>query len=727
VNRFIQYLREIDSLPHSLSLSAHHEHRIITNAGRLRYLSFRFASHHLSSCSPTLATIFDPPCDTCLHHRPRLSRLGAACQRGIAGAGRPRIELTGWRSPQGYLASRSRRPGLVAHYILAYLCLDLVCLCRIVLVIVVYSWEFQYNRVILPLLGEFVDSGYREPKDRLLYSLRSNARYQLVVLTSGIVGLIYISIQNGFEFTSIKALVMALAYVWGLILAIYLMGHGLVSIPRSFMRKANSADTLRRLQAHAPKVYDRLTDAITELEELEAQVLQLQRRKTGSARDFEDWIEELAEYSSLPESRPMALQSVINDSTRAVPAVITQRYMADLSRRLQRARHQKARFVEEWDRLVQSAADYQAIVNSSASKKLDFGRPGPDAAFPSPMGFLTPNFRYHVYVHLLPGTRLILAAVFAVASVCVVWSELIKTFAPRLSVISLSLVPHPEDAGQIGFGGQVVASFWLLYMCAAALKGVKDARVWGNRALVRRNTYGESACWYAGQVARLTVPLSYNFLTFLPEDVRLDTTFYRFLGKYIDLTPLGKGFDYFFPIFVLLPVCATVFNLYGRIQKVFGFGLVEEDDEDAENYPGGFGTGGWREGRELIERELSGLGSLGLRSRTHSPTPGNTSRRGAPTIWVPPVDRSSRTVRSGPASSQPVLDEGEEESFFQSLAHRVRNTIETTSTPQWLPGDLSGLRRPRWMAGDSNNDGGRAGGLFDRLFGGRPADGHVRL
>lgn len=282
----------------------------------------------------------------------------------------------------------------------------------------------------------------------------------------------------------------------------------------------------------------------------------------------------------------------------------------------------------------------------------------------------------------------------------------------------------------------MVASLWLLYMCAAALKGVNDAKVWGNRALVRRNTYGESACWYAGQIARLTVPLSYNFITFLPEDVRRETTFYRFLGRSIDLTPLGKGFDYFFPIFVLLPVGATLFNLYGRIQNVFGFGLVEEDDEDAENR--GFGTGGWREGRALIERELSGLGSLGLTSRTHDPVrngapgAGHAARRAAPTSRVPPAERFSRVTRPGratAASPQPVLDDEVEENFFQSFAHRVRNTIETASAPQWLQGNLSGLRRPRWMAGDSNEPGdrGQGSGLFARLFGGPSAEGQVRL
>ncbi len=62
---------------------------------------------------------------------------------------------------------------------------------------------------MLPLLGEYIDSGYRSPRDRFIYSLRSNGRYQLIVLGCGIGGLVYVFLQNGFEGTSVKALVMA--------------------------------------------------------------------------------------------------------------------------------------------------------------------------------------------------------------------------------------------------------------------------------------------------------------------------------------------------------------------------------------------------------------------------------------------------------------------------------------------------------------------------------------
>ncbi|KAL2866710.1 LMBR1 domain-containing protein [Aspergillus lucknowensis] len=594
------------------------------------------------------------------------------------------------------------------------------------------SWRIAYWLIfvltwaILPLLGEYIDSGYRDTRSRIQYSVRSNARYQLIVLGCATVGLIYISIQNGFEFSTIKALVMALAYVWGLVLAIYLMGHGLVSIPRTLFRNASASGRLRRLQAYAPLLHDRLMDATNDLESLEAQVAQLQLRKTGTARDFQDWIEELAETSTPPELRSGFLEP--NSSSGSIPAVITERYLADLTRRLQRARHRKARFVDEWDRLILTAADLQAIINSSASKKLEFSHHSQrsNSSF-TQLKLLPPYLRYQLYVNVYPNLRLVLGALFAAASVCVVWSELVKSIAPRLSVVTLSVVSYRKGPAPVGFGRQVIASMWLLYMCSAALVGVNDAKVWGNRALVRRNTYGESACWYAGLVARLTVPIAYNFLTFLPRDVQESTTFYRFLGQWIVLTPLGQGFDYFFPVFILVPIGATLFNLYSRVRNICGFGLLEEEDDDLENNPSGYGIGGWREGRELIERELNGLGSLGLSARNgRSPRPsanmdGSTQAFSSSRTPLSETTRPSRSTRGAVATSS-AIEEDVEENFFESFAHRVRNTIETASRPQWLQGDSFQL--PRWMSNDGSNDGNSG---LARWFGGRPANGGVRI
>lgn len=587
-------------------------------------------------------------------------------------------------------------------------------------------------RAILPLLGEYVDSGYRTPKDRITYSLRSNARYQLLMLSCAVVGLVYVLFQNGFKFSSLKSLIMALAYVWGLVLAIYLLGHGLVAIPRGLWRNADPANKLRRLQSRAPLIYDRLIDAKSSLEDIKAQATQLEKRKLSVPSDLQDWIEELAEIANIPSSQ-LPQPADANVSRPNCPAVITERYLADLTRNLNRARHKHARFTDAWSRLVQEAADYQAIIDSSASKQLEFSHRTSSSSLFFRRPLLTPYFRHILYFHLLPLLRMGCSVIFSLASVCVVWSELVKSFAPSISIVSLSVTHVYHGTPKVGFFGQVVASGWLLYMCAAAFAGVTDTKVWGNRALVPRNTYGESACWYAGLVARLTVPLSYNFLTLLSRDVQHKTTFYNFLGRYINLTPLGKGFDYFFPIFILVPVAATLFNMYGKVKNAFGFGLFEGDGSDAED-PSGIGIGTWREGRELINQELSGPGFLGLSSRTtgshdrfidSGAAPG--SRR-VPTLRVPTARTSSLPQYEHPIPNRAVndlaSDDEDDANPFQSFVHRVKNTFETTGKPKWLQRVDTDFRRPRWMRGDEDDDDavGRARGSgnssgLNRLFG----------
>ncbi len=516
------------------------------------------------------------------------------------------------------------------------------------------------------------------------------------------------------------------------------MGHGLVAVPRRLFRNANVAGRLKRIQSYAPKVHDRLSDATSELEELEVQLTQLRKRKNAVSRSHEEWIEDISDASSLPDFRVAATAARV--PVPPLPAVITDRYLAELTRKLVRARHKRIRFIEAWDRLIQEAVDTQAIIDAGASRKLDFGKASPHSSWLERSNFLTPYTRYLLYAKIVPAIRIIHGAVLSVASVCIVWSELVKYVAPKLSIISLTILSHSKaHANEVGFEGQVIASLWLLYMSMATLASFDDVKIWGNRALVRRNTYGESATWYSGQIAKLTVPLAYNFLTFFPRDVHRETSFYHFLGKLINLTPLGAGFDYFFPIFILIPVSATLFNLYGRVKNVFGFGILGDDDE---GNPSAFGTGGWREGKELIDRELEGASRLGLSGRLDGPSSPLASRTHSP-IREPQRDQTSSSQNPRPSvprqstfqqrQAQRLADattaaEEEDENFFQGFAHRVKNTIDSVERPDWL-NDLS--KRPKWMGGvEGNTEGsGRAesGRGMGRWFGGRPADGRVRL
>lgn len=608
-------------------------------------------------------------------------------------------------------------------------------------------------RFILPVLAEYSDAGYREPRDRLLYSLRANAQYQIIVLGSGTLGLIYVIYSYGFSLTSLKGLVMALAYCWGLVLAIYLMGHGLVAIPRKLIRNSSISGRLRRLQAHAPQLYEKMEDSQLFLEELEVQVSELSKRKTGSARNYQDWIEELAEMCNIPESRPASLLPAIETNSRILPTVITEKYLADLTRQLVRARHARSRYVDEWNYLLEEAARTQAILDSGPSKRLDFAGTavGGSSSWFGKLHLLTPYTRYLLHFHFMPAWRIFFGGFLALASVCIIWSELVKVALPRLSIIMWTVVHHwTGEKGQVGFAGQVISAFWITYMCAAALTSITEVKVWRGRALVRRNTGHEAAFWYASQVARLSVPLSYNFMTFLSPNIYIKTTFYKFLGQLIDLTPLGEWFDTLFPILVLIPVCATLFGLYGKVRRMFGFDMELVTDEPENER--GYGTGSWREGRDLIERELNGTSI----SRRETLSPRTVGARAAPVLSVPAARNEAgtrtpfatspslrdNTTRASAASgagaraqtSRAAIADStpEDDNFFSMMGHRFKNTIDTIDTPKWLQEIGDGIKKPKWMGGDddegaggsSSRQGGAGGSNINNWFGGQ---GRIRL
>ncbi|PHH61112.1 hypothetical protein CDD81_774 [Ophiocordyceps australis] len=584
--------------------------------------------------------------------------------------------------------------------------------------VVLVSWRITYwltfalTWFILPILAEYSDSGYRDPNEKLQYSLRQNAQFYAIVTAAGVVGLVYVSVVYRLTFESLKALIMALSYCWGLILAIYLMGHGLVSIPRRLIRSSSTSGSLRRLQSKAPIVHEQKDDANVALEEIEAQVAELSRRKIGSAADFQDWIEELQDMAEITRhQQPLTGFSMVSQD-RSVPTVITAKYLADVTRRLDRARHARSRYTDEWHSLVQEAADLQSILDSAASKKLVFGAASPHATMWHRVSILTPYTRYLCYYHVLPYLRLALGGLLAAASVCIIWSELIKSLLPKLSIIRLSVIHHwVGDKAQVGFAGQMISALWICYMCAAALISLTEVKVWRGRALVKRNTAYESAFWYATQVAKLCIPLSYNFLTFLSSEVYTKTTFYAFLGKHIDFTKLGRWFDDLFPVILMFPVLATLFGLYGRVKRIFVGMDMYEDAQDASCH----GSSSWREGQQLIERELGGDSLLRRRDEALARLASTGGGRAAPVLTMPsareaasaaPASSSAAATNKVPRTVQQTRaayrDEvPDDDSLLQILGHRVKNTLDTMEAPRWLV-DIGQTVKPKWMSGDGH-------------------------
>lgn len=535
-----------------------------------------------------------------------------------------------------------------------------------------------FFRVILPFLGEWFDSGHRSFRARAKDSIRSNAQYQFILFGSALIGLIYVYFQEGLDFNTLKTLAMALAYVWGLLLAIYLMGHGLVALPRNLFRSANYGTVIRRLELRAPRVWDEQSEALANVQIIEATVRKIGKRRNSIPPELREWVDEISDSVGDVEAGVPLMLASEQDTVSKIPVVITERYLADVTRRLNRARHRYARFSSEWARLLQSAADTQTIINSAASKKLEFTtRATMSTTPPLTYRFVTPRVRYHIYLHILPTLRRCLAAACAAASVSIITSELTKSFIPSFSIVSRTIFltrPSSSSPLAIGFGRQCTVAAWISYMCICAISTLSSMPTWRQRALVPRNTQGESAAWYSYQIARLTVPLAYNFLTFLPKSARQETIFYHLLGRWIDLTPLGKGFDYVFPVFILIPVCATVFNVYDRVGRMCGCTSTSSEGGDTDEV-GRDGSGAWAEGRQLIERELSTSDLYGLSASSPSSTTG--LRQGA----VGSGSGSDAGIGLGLRSTSPRGHQAFVDGSDFSSAARTLSTSSGTNSP----------------------------------------------
>lgn len=566
---------------------------------------------------------------------------------------------------------------------------------------------FVLTWAILPILQSFSDSGHRSTRARLIQSLHENARYQAIILTTGLVFLIYFISTSGLSFRSLYGLVIALAYCYSLALAIYLMGHGVVALPRKFFQDASVTSKLRSLQTKAVGIYDSLIDATAKLLEVQEEVGLLQHRKHTVAQEFKEWIDDLSDITALPEShlspRERTLLSQGIHSTNTVtppPPVITEEYLAKLTRRLKSAINKRTRYTSEWGSLLQNANDCQRILDSLPNRSLD---PFPRVAatgsrlssfIPENFTLLTPFTRYLLHVYIIPLFRRLIGATLACASVAVVWSELVSSFAPKLSLLGLTI-----SWGSGGLFQQAITAAWIAYMVISSLLSLSSVRLWNGYVLIPRKTSGGSACFYASYAARLTVPLSYNFLTLLPPDETRwkETIFHKFLGRLVNLTPLGEWFSMFFPIFILVPVSAAMFGWYERVKECCGFGDYFNwgDEEEAGDEGASGKSWAWREGRELIERELGqGMGTSTAFSSGQRLAGGSAARR--------------VRLESGLTGT-----DDDDEGFLGGMMHQVRNTIDTVLPGSGPGGGELGVR-PRWMNSAGAPRSGGSSGLDSR-------------
>lgn len=444
---------------------------------------------------------------------------------------------------------------------------------------------------ILPGLQGFVDSGYYGTTRKIADSFRRNAKYQLVLLVVGGVGLVYVILSSGLSFGSLKALAIALSHSYALVLALWLMGHGFINLPRRLWVEANSAECLRHFYQQAMPANDAIAEALSDYADIAAEVMAL--RPFRDIGQYAPWIDELLSKveagPGIPLTNHTSSTPVTGHARNQVDrSMINDDYLSSLTSRFKTARNRLIRYDADWQKLLREASRVEDIFNSKESSALVFRfKKTP----------LPPRAAFWYYSIIRPQLQRFFAVFFAALSIVIVWSEI--THGTVLSIVNISM------KYTTGFWQQTLSSLFLGYMCACALSSLTRIRIFKVYALVYRHTDPSSLLFYAMYACRLTVPLSFNFITLITSR---DSVFEDFLGKFINLTPLGKYFNDWLPRFILIPMLMTVFHVYDRVRDYFGFGLSFDDDEEQDYDEQGRPLhGSVVEGKHLIRRALTDM------------------------------------------------------------------------------------------------------------------------
>ncbi|ANB11113.1 hypothetical protein AWJ20_3911 [Sugiyamaella lignohabitans] len=536
---------------------------------------------------------------------------------------------------------------------------------------------------------------------KLWDSLKSNARYQAIVIGSGLVGLLYVILTSGLSLMSIKALVIALSYCYALIMALWLMGHGLVNVPRELWLRADVNVRLNNDYRHARSVCDAFADAQSSYVDVAAEITSIARFKDGS--QHLEWIDELVEEVETTAFTIHSSAIAGHPTVNVDRSLLNEQYLSTLAARYYKYRARMIRHRASWQKLLKDCSIAEDIVNASrdtTNKELIFryGRT-----------MLPAKLARFYYVNINMYFVRTFAVLLAILSVAIIWSELVHGTVASLVNLVISVT--------YGVGQQLVSSIILGYMCIASFASLARIRVFNIYGLVHKGSDLSSLLFYASYACRLTVPLSYNYLTLIGSR---ESVFEEFLGKSINLTPLGKAFNDWLPRLILLPIIFTLFHVYDKVKDYFSFELGFDDDDEI-----GALNSSVIEGKELVNRALSdpnfrfaidgaapdslsgaNRGSPALNSRSSNEFGGIRASRDISRSSLLPTHNlssspSSRTFGGATSPrpwSSPQVNEFEEptrltesmnnvRSFFGNISQRVQSGISNIrqgdSVPRW--------------------------------------------
>lgn len=426
-----------------------------------------------------------------------------------------------------------------------------------------YWSTFILTWLLLPVLQEYYRAGNYLKIMKLKTSLRQNLKFQAMVLLLSIAGGVYLILEKGLSLSSMKSMIISMSHIYALVLALWLMAHGLITIPRNRWNEGNILQNLNHYYLKVPKLVDTLEDTRISFKEDILQVLILKNNFTSSAVEenfaYRDWILNLANQvpSELEES--VGRQYVHSDARSITREQLNEAFMNTLTYSFQGHMYKLRAYNSEYDTLLANVSRLQTLLEAKATED-----PEERLRIMSSFGgLISPSANFYLQCYAKPVLARLLSIFLFVISFVIIQSEFFHS--TKFSIVNIIVFKtgiHNHNLFQAIFSGIL-----FLYMLFCSLNSLTRLKIFNMYHLVPGHSDPVSTCFYVSYIARLTIPLSYNFLTFFTDRSSIFEDWY---GKSIHLTGLFDLMNSWVPRLLLVPVVLTTFNVYERLKKRIG-------------------------------------------------------------------------------------------------------------------------------------------------------------
>jgi len=308
-----------------------------------------------------------------------------------------------------------------------------------------YWTTFALTWAIFPVLQSYTDSGHRSPRRRLVSALRQNLRYQAIILGIFGLGLLYILLTVKISsFADFESLLIALANTYGLLLAIFCMGHGLVHIPRRIWLESSLDASITETERTAVSAWEAKSDREDEMTALSAEIAAWERACEGRDDGLASWVRELALRN--PDFGEQTVE-VLEGRT------LTEDLLSSLTRRARINQHRLLTAQSKWSWILRRAGylyDLKAASGTSGHKIEWKSCP------PGRFGRIVPgNLQYIWFLGALPWLRKGISVCARIMSISIVWSEVVHNWTdPLLSLVGIVI----KSTGRNWFLMEVLSS-----------------------------------------------------------------------------------------------------------------------------------------------------------------------------------------------------------------------------------------------------------------------------